>query len=85
MLSMSTQLAVPVSVLMPPANNMVLVMLVKPTPPFMISVTLWPAIGLVNPFMVMLPFSVTVCTVPLAALGAIVPLVVPKLNTVPSS
>lgn len=70
--------AVPVSVLMPPANFIVLVIEVYAVPPNMINVKLCPATGEVNALMVSAEFNVIFCTLPLDTLGATVPPVVPR-------
>lgn len=73
--------AVPVSVLMPPANFIVLVIDVYAVPPLMINVNDCPATGEVNALMVSAALSVMLCTDPLATLGAMVPPVVPREYT----
>lgn len=83
MVIMSMALAAVLSVFIPPANNIVLDN--KRGPPeagcLMISVIDCPLIGLANALSVILPDNVIVCTLPLAALGVIVPVVPPPANT----
>ena len=84
MVIMSMALLVVLSVLNPPANSIELVNVNGPPLAgcLIIKVNDCPLIGLANALRVMLPVKVIVCTLPLAALGVIVPVVPPPANTV---
>ena len=83
MVNMSMALLAVLRVLNPPANNMVLVKVNGPPLAgcLMISVIDCPLTGLANALSVILPVRVIVCTLPLAALGVIVPVVAPAAYT----